>query len=185
MLTGNVINFREKDYMDIVGYYFNSYNDVYYGINSEHKQEIALFLRSFQDVREYYFRNLLLKALVNDDGYPLFEAILLITMAFDRFFNQKVAKHKHLDSYSTEDIDNFLDSFGLSDLNKYDNFYGSFDYKMSVIRNYNNLIKNKGTRRVKKLIEDMLNDSSNEYEVAINEYYIAKSTKDSIKCVDK
>jgi sugar-specific transcriptional regulator TrmB len=56
---------------------------------------------------------------------------------------------------------------------------------MSVIRNYNNLIKNKGTRRVKKLIEDMLNESSNEYEIAINEYYIAKSTKNSINYVDK
>jgi hypothetical protein len=171
--------------MDIVGYHLDSHKTYYYGINSEHKQEIALFLRSYQDVREYYFRNLLLKSLVNDDEYPLYEFILLITMALDRYFNQKVSKHKHLDSYSSEDIDNFLNSFGLSDLNRYDNFYGSFDYKMSVIRNYNNLIKNKGTRRVKKLIEDMLNESSNEYEIAINEYYIAKSTKNSINYVDK
>lgn len=182
-MIGNTFNFREKEYMDIVGYYFNSYNDVYYGVNSEHKQEIALFLRSFQDVREYYFRNILLKSLVNDDMYPLYEFVLLVTMALDRYFNQKVSKHKHLDSYTTEDINNFLNSFGLSELNKYDNFYGSFDYKMSVVRNYNNLIKNKGTRRVKGLIESMLNESSNEYEVAINEYYIAKSTKDSINYI--
>jgi len=170
--------------MDIVGYFFNSYNDRYYGMNSEHKQEIALFIRSFQDVREYYFRNILLKSLVNDDEYPLYEYILLVTMALDRYFSKKVSKHKDLDTYTTEDINNFLNSFGLSELNQYDNFYGSFDYKMSVIRNYNNLIKNKGTRKAKTLIEDMLNDSNNEYEVSINEYYIAKSTKESINYVN-
>ena len=182
-LVGNTINFREKDYMDIVGYFLNSYDEVYYGMNSEHKQEIALFIRSFQDVRDYYFKNILLKALVNSDEYPLYEYILLVTMALDRYFNQKVAKHKDLDSYTTEEINNFLDSFGLSELNKYDNFYGSFDYKMSVIRNYNRLIKNKGTRRAKSLIEEMLNDGSDEYKININEYYIAKSTKESINYV--
>jgi len=154
-------------------------------MNKEQKQEIALFLRSYQDVRDYYFKNILLKSLVNDDVYPLYEYILVVTMALDRYFNKKVSKHKHLDSYTTEDINNFLDSFGLSELNKYDSFYGSFDYKMSVIRNYNNLVKNKGTRKVKKLIEDILNESNNEYELNINEYYITKSTKDSINYVTK
>lgn len=184
-LVGNPTNYRLKDSMEIVGYFLDVYNKNYYGKNTEEKQEIALFLRSYLDVRNYYYKNLLLKGLESGDAYPVLEFILLIAMAFDRFFNKKIAKHADIDTYSTEDVNNFLDSFGLSDLNEYEDFYDSFDYKLAVVRNYNNLIKNKGTRRVKPLIEDMLNAVNEQYRIELNEYYLVKDTRESIGYVDE
>lgn len=184
-LVGNPTNYRLKDSMEIVGYFLDVYNEKYYGRTTEEKQEIALFLRSYLDVRNYYYKNLLMKGLVSGDVYPVLEFVLLIAMAFDRFFNKKIAKHADIDTYSTDDVNNFLDSFGLSELNEYEDFYDSFDYKLAVVRNYNNLIKNKGTRRVKPLIEDMLNSVNEQYRIEIDEYYLVKDTRESISYVDE
>ncbi len=184
-LVGNPTNYRLKDSMEIVGYFLDVYNKKYYGMNTEEKQEIALFLRSYLDVRNYYYKNLLMKGIVSGDAYPVLEFVLLIAMAFDRFFNQKIAKHADIDTYSTEDVNNFLDSFGLTELNEYEDFYDSFDYKLAVVRNYNNLIKNKGTRRVKPLIENMLNSVNEQYRVELDEYYLVKDTRESIVYVDE
>lgn len=184
-LVGNPTNYRLKDSMEIVGYFLDVYNEKYYGKTTEEKQEIALFLRSYLDVRNYYYKNLLLKSLEAGEAYPVLEFVLLIAMAFDRFFNKKIAKHADIDTYSTEDVNNFLDSFGLSELNEYEDFYDSFDYKLAVVRNYNNLIKNKGTRRVKPLIEDMLNSVNEQYRVELDEYYLVKDTRESVGYVDE
>lgn len=135
--------------------YFAGSNEEFafsYGDTTSEKQEINDFLETYEHVREYFYTVLSSKAFVNDDYYKAYEKLYISTAAILKTLDYKISNNKDIDRMNMEDIDNFLESYGLGILTTHKSFVNSEDYKRKIVKYYNDLMKNKGSKEVIDLL---------------------------------
>lgn len=144
---------------EIIAYYVgDEYISNGYGRFSFEKAEINNFIEIFKETRTYYYRVLLNESFTNEEEYSAYEKIMLISYAVIRFMANKIDTLKDIDSFDRNDIQNFLETFGmksLSDVLELSDFINSEAYAKNILKNYINLVQNKGSRDVVKLIEEI------------------------------
>jgi hypothetical protein len=150
---GNVYNARISSESDIIGYYIGDNTEasaftLNYGSTETDLFEIESFLDIYKTSRDYYYKVLLNKSFIQDSEYKLYEKLFIAFLSIERFLTSKIDNVHDLDFYNARDIYNFLESYGLGILNRFDFFLGIKDYKLNIIRNYNELIKKKGSKDV-------------------------------------
>jgi len=186
--SNNIYMTRISEESDIVGYYVgdgtaesaftNNYGSVDY-----QKVEILNFLDIYKTTRDYYYRVLLNKSFIFDDAYNLYEKLLIGWIAIERFLTSKISNLKDPDYYNSTDIFNFLESYGLGVLNQFNFFLGSKDYKTSIIKNFTNLIKLKGSKDIIELLLKIFDIGDTTIEIdkyllvdQVNKLYIESNT---------
>jgi hypothetical protein len=156
----NVYMSRISEESDIIGYYVGDataesafVNN--YGSRDYHRFEITQFLDIYKTSRDYYYKVLLNKSFIFEDGYSLYEKLIISWIAVERFLTSKIDNLKDPDFFNSEDIFNFLESYGLGILNQFSFFFGSKDFKTSIIKNFTNLRKFKGSKDIINLLLDI------------------------------
>jgi len=154
---GNAYFARISNESDLIGYYVGDNTPASsftngYGYFDYQKFEIQNFLEIYKETRDYYYRVLLNKSFIHDDSYSLFEKMFIGWVAIERFISSKISNLKNPDLFNSEDIFNFLESYGLGVLNSFSFFLGSKDFKINIIKNFNKLIKLKGSKDVINLL---------------------------------
>lgn len=181
--SGNSYLAKQAQTGSIVGYFIGNYQTANtfvtsYGAQLYERQEIAIFLDIYEQCRSYYYKVLLLQSLLLEDTYPLYEFLLITSIAIDRFFTVKLEDQFNFDAYTPEDIKVFFDSFGLGDLNTNTTFANEHYYKQQIAKNYNLLLKNKGTRFAINLLYRIYNNSNATFN--LNKYFLVEETSNSI-----
>jgi hypothetical protein len=145
---------RLSNESDIIGYYVEDNLNNNYGSKDYEKKEIELFLTIYQQTRDYYYRVLLNKSFIQENDYKLYEKLFISFFAIERFLNAKIENIHDPDYFNSTDIYNFLESYGLGVLNdeKYDFIIDGKDFKLNVIKLFNELVKLKGSRDVISVI---------------------------------
>jgi hypothetical protein len=151
----NVYISRMSNESDIIGYYVGDSSVLSkftnnYGAKDYQKKEIELFLKIYQETRNYYYRVLLNKSFIQEEQYKLYERLFISFFAIERFLNSKIENIHDPDYFNSRDIFNFLESYGLGVLNdeKYNFIIGGKDYKLNIVKLFNELVKLKGSRNV-------------------------------------
>ena len=143
---------RLSEESDIIGYYVadTGSEDIIgnYGIEDYEKYEIANFLDIYKETRDYYYRVLLNKSFILEEDYKLYEKLFITFFAIDRFLTSKINNLKDFDYYNDQDIENFLESYGLGVLNGFEFFVDQKNYKLNILRNFNELVRRKGSKDV-------------------------------------
>lgn len=116
-----------------------------FGSKSVDKDEIYTFLDIYNTVRNYYFTRLLNKAFINDTYYVPFEKFFLGLIAIEKFLSSRISNMRDIDKFTDEDVHNFLLSYGLKSIDESAVFSNQIEYKKDIIRNYNTLMKSKGS----------------------------------------
>lgn len=116
-----------------------------FGSKSVDKDEIYTFLDIYNTVRNYYFTRLLNKAFINDDYYVPFEKFFLGLIAIEKFLSSRISNMRDIDKFTEEDVHNFLLSYGLKSIDESAVFSNQIEYKKDIIKNYNTLMKSKGS----------------------------------------
>ena len=156
---------------DIIQYFSGPF--IEYGINGTEKNEIQLFMSLYQETRDFYYRNLLNKSFTQDQYYGPYERTYIAIFAIERYISSKIDNVHDIDYFDKNDIHNFLISYGLDVLDKSDVFYGADDYKKRIIKNFNSLIKSKGSSDVIGKLINILSDD--EVEIDIKKYLLAET----------
>jgi hypothetical protein len=145
---------RLSNESDIIGYYVEDNLNNNYGRKDYEKREIELFLTIYQQTRDYYYRVLLNKSFIQENDYKLYEKLFISFFAIERFLNAKIENIHDPDYFNSTDIYNFLESYGLGVLNdeKYNFIIDGKDFKLNVIKLFNELVKLKGSRDVISVI---------------------------------
>lgn len=162
---------------DIIQYFAGPF--IEYGITGTEKNEIQLFMSLYQETRDFYYRNLLNKSFTQDQYYGPYERIYIALFAIERYISSKIDNVHDIDYFDKNDIHNFLISYGLDVLDKSDVFYGADDYKKRIIKNFNSLIKSKGSSDVIGKLINILSDD--EVEIDIKKYLLAETQSLSTK----
>jgi hypothetical protein len=154
---GNIYNARISNESDIIGYYVGdntpaSAFTLNYGAQENERFEIEQFLDIYKTSRDYYYKVLLNKSFIQDQEYKLYEKLFIAFLAIERFLTSKIDNIHNLDYYNDRDIFNFLESYGLGVLNKFDFVTNLKNYKLSIVKNYNELIKKKGSKDVIEIL---------------------------------
>lgn len=143
-----------------------------YGKYSYENEEINNFIDIFKEVRYYYYKVLLNESFINEQHYNLYEKTILIFMAVVRFMALKLDELKNIDTYNRKDIENFLYSFGMGKLadilNLDSNFANAEIYSKKILKNYLNLVQNKGSKDVIDILEDVFSIGSTELKIYKN-----------------
>jgi hypothetical protein len=146
---------RLSNESDLIGYYVgdNTEGSSFinnYGSADFQKQEIASFLNIYRSTRNFYYQVLLNKSFLQEEEYKLYERMIIIFMAIERFMNSKIDNIHNPDYFNSTDIYNFLESYGLSILNqeRFNFVIGSKDYKLNIVKYFNDLVKLKGSKDV-------------------------------------
>ena len=179
-------NLKTNDYIIYTGresdlISFLSGDLIGYGRSSQEKQEIELLRKLYRETRDYYYKVLLNKAFITETYYRLYERFFLMSYTIERFMSSKVYNLTNIDLYNDTDCSNFLNSFGLKVLNDQvneNNFSDSLLYKKRIIANYNELMSNKGSRKVIDLFFQIFNYGEN--EITIYKYLLAKIKRDTL-----
>lgn len=179
-------NLKTNDYIIYTGresdlISFLSGDLIGYGRSSQEKQEIELLRKLYRETRDYYYKVLLNKAFITETYYRLYERFFLMSYTIERFMSSKVYNLTNIDLYNDTDCSNFLNSFGLKVLNDQvneNNFSDSLLYKKRIIANYNELMSNKGSRKVIDLFFQIFNYGEN--EITIYKYLLAKIQRETV-----
>jgi hypothetical protein len=150
---GNIAEARRANESDIIGYYIgdSTENSDFlnnYGQFEFQRNEIANFLDIYKVTRDYYYKVLLNKSFIAEDEYKLYEKLFISFFAIERFLNSKIDNIRNIDFFNSRDIFNFLESYGLGVLNSFNFFLNSKDYKLNIIRYFNELVRLKGSKDV-------------------------------------
>ncbi len=150
---GNTAEARRANESDIIGYYIgdSTENSDFlnnYGQFEFQRNEIANFLDIYSVTRDYYYKVLLNKSFIAEDEYKLYEKLFISFFAIERFLNSKIDNIRNIDFFNSRDIFNFLESYGLGILNSFNFFLNSKDYKLNIIRYFNELVRLKGSKDV-------------------------------------
>jgi hypothetical protein len=145
---------------DLIGYYIGDrtvesefINN--YGSKDYQRREIENFLNIYKTTRDYYYKVLLNKSFIQEDQYKLYERLMITFMAIERFLNSKIENLKNPDFFNTQDIFNFLESYGLGILNdkRFDIYVTDVkNYRLNIIKYFNDLVKLKGSKNVIELL---------------------------------
>lgn len=170
---------RKARESDIIQYASGTYEDYDYGdaVSTENNKyienkEIELFMEIYQETRDYYYARLLNKSFVHDDFYNNFEKFFIAFYAVERFISAKIDVIHDIDHFDSTDISNFLKSYGLDVLDASATFYNQDLYKLNIIKEFKNLIKNKGTSKVTEYLMKIFNGKNS--EIKINKYLLAE-----------
>lgn len=170
---------RKARESDIIQYVSGTYEDYDYGdaVSTENNKyienkEIELFMEIYQETRDYYYARLLNKSFVHDDFYNSFEKFFIAFYAVERFISAKIDVIHDIDHFDSTDISNFLKSYGLDVLDASATFYNQDLYKLNIIKEFKNLIKNKGTSKVTEYLMKIFNGKNS--EIKINKYLLAE-----------
>lgn len=175
---------RKARESDIIQYASGTYEDYDYGdaVSTENNKyienkEIELFMEIYQETRDYYYARLLNKSFVHDDFYNNFEKFFIAFYAVERFISAKIDVIHDIDHFDSTDISNFLKSYGLDVLDASATFYNQDLYKLNIIKEFKNLIKNKGTSKVTEYLMKIFNSKNS--EIKINKYLLAEISGNS------
>ena len=175
---------RKARESDIIQYVSGTYEDYDYGdaVSTENNKyienkEIELFMEIYQETRDYYYARLLNKSFVHDDFYNNFEKFFIAFYAVERFISAKIDVIHDIDHFDSADISNFLKSYGLDVLDASATFYNQDLYKLNIIKEFKNLIKNKGTSKVTEYLMKIFNGKNS--EIKINKYLLAEISGNS------
>lgn len=175
---------RKARESDIIQYASGTYEDYDYGdaVSTENNKyienkEIELFMEIYQETRDYYYARLLNKSFVHDDFYNNFEKFFIAFYAVERFISAKIDVIHDIDHFDSADISNFLKSYGLDVLDASATFYNQDLYKLNIIKEFKNLIKNKGTSKVTEYLMKIFNGKNS--EIKINKYLLAEISGNS------
>lgn len=151
---------RKSSELEIIRYFADYQRDdkdlaiIGFGSKSSDKDEIYSFLDIYNSVRHYYFTRLLNKAFINDTYYVPFEKFFFGLIAIERFMSARISNMRNIDKFTEEDVHNFLLSYGLKSIDESAVFSSQIEYKKDIIKNYNTLMKSKGSLKcLNKLYE--------------------------------
>jgi hypothetical protein len=172
---------RLSNESDIIGYYVGDGSTLSeftnnYGDRDYEKREIELFLTIYQQTRDYYYRVLLNKSFIQEGDYKLYEKLFISFFAIERFLNSKIENIHDPDYFNSTDIYNFLESYGLGVLNdeKYNFILGERDYKLNIVKLFNELVKLKGSRDVISVLLRVF--EVGDFEAEIRKFLIYEET---------
>ena len=161
-------NSRESD---IIRYMAGPIYENRYGSNQSQKKEIEYFLELYEETRNYYYMKLLNKSFVHDEYYDEYEKYFIMLYTIERFISYKIDLIRDIDYFDETDIHNFLLTYGLDKLDSSAVFYKQDDYKLEIIRNFTQLVKNKGTTDVVRTLLKIFN--GNDAEIEIGKYMLS------------
>lgn len=151
---------RKSSELEIIRYFADYQREdkdlavIGFGSRSSDKDEIYSFLDIYNSVRHYYFTRLLNKAFINDTYYVPFEKFFFGLVAIERFISARISNMRNIDKFTEEDVHNFLLSYGLKSIDESAVFSSQIEYKKDIIKNYNTLMKSKGSLKcLNKLYE--------------------------------
>lgn len=151
----NMYAARAMPESSLIGFYIgdNSKDTLFlnnYGYKNQEKVEIANFLEIYRTSREYYYKVLLNKAFVKDPEYSLYEKLMITYIAIERFLNSKIENLRNPDYFTSKDIFNFLESYGLGVLNneEFNFIIAEKDFKLNIVKYFNDLVRLKGSKDV-------------------------------------
>lgn len=168
----------------IVYYSGDNYISNGYGQYSYQKSEISQFIGIFKETREYFYRVLLNEAFVHEEEYGAYEKTFLTFLAVMRFMDAKLDTIRDIETFTRDDIENFLTTFGLGSLAKILDvsvFLNSEAYSKALIRRYIELMQNKGSREVINVLQEVFSLNTTELVIYKNILVGEKNIDESIK----
>lgn len=157
---------------DLIVYYSgDNYISNNYGTYAYHKSEISLFREIYKETREYFYTVLLNEAFTNEEEYSFYEKYFITFLSIVRFMDAKLDTVRDIESFSKDDIENFLVSFGLGSLATILDisvFTNSESYSKSLIRRYIELMQSKGSRKVIDILQETFSINSTELVIYKN-----------------
>ena len=171
----------------IVYYSGDNYISNGYGQYSYQKSEISQFIGIFKETREYFYRVLLNEAFVHEEEYSAYEKTFLTFLAVMRFMDAKLDTIRDIETFTRDDIENFLTTFGLGSLAKILDvsiFLNSEAYSKALIRRYVELMQNKGSREVINVLQEVFSLNTTELVIYKNILVGEKNIDESIKLED-
>lgn len=168
----------------IVYYSGDNYISNGYGQYSYQKSEISQFIGIFKETREYFYRVLLNEAFVHEEEYSAYEKTFLTFLAVMRFMDAKLDTIRDIETFTRDDIENFLTTFGLGSLAKILDvsvFLNSEAYSKALIRRYIELMQNKGSREVINVLQEVFSLNTTELVIYKNILVGEKNIDESIK----
>ena len=148
--------------------YFAGNSDTYsngYGDRKSEREEIQLFLDTYEHVREFWYSTLSGKAFTNGEYYKSFERMMITTFAIMKTLDNKMDNLKDIDKLNGEDIDNFLESYGLGIVTKYGAFANEDEYKRRLLKYYNELMKAKGSKEVIDILSNVFDIGNTDVDI--------------------
>lgn len=183
---GNPYRARILPESSIISYYYgDNYISNGYGKRMYQIEEIKRFLYTYNLIREYYYFVLLNESFIHDSDYKVYEKFFLGVCAIERTISGKIDTLKDIDSFDDNDVVNFLETYGLSVLSerlKTNNFIGNEKYSRRILKFYNELMKNKGSKKVVDMLIEIFDFGDT--EIDIRKFILAQknsSTDESIE----
>lgn len=174
---------RAANESDLIAFYYG--DKVFengYGKKLYEQEEINNFLDIFHQTRDFFYSVLLNESFVNDDDYALYEKLYISVFAIERFISSKILKLKEIDYFNETDITNFLKTYGLDvldELLKTKDFINSEAYQKRLLKYFNDLVKNKGSKAVCDLLVKIFD--FDDTDITIKKYILAENTSFSDK----
>lgn len=162
-LKFNCYKARRAREADIIRYFSGTFLN--YGVTSTEINEITNFIEIYEETRDYFYRNLLNKALIGEDNYQGMERMFITTYSIERFISSKLDNLRDIDLYNAKDIHNFLVSYGLKSIDGI-KFSTALESKKKIIYNYKDLMKLKGSDSVVKILLNAFNTEDTEVELS-------------------
>lgn len=175
-LYANVYHARTANQSDIIAYYYG--DDIIsngYGKKSYQIQEIYLFLDLYIKVRNIYYKVWLNKSFINEDEYPAYEKFMISAFAIEKFLDEKIENIHNPDFFDETDVKNFLISYGLKELTEKKQFVGQFDMQLNIVKNFNKLVRNKGSRKIVSILNEILDSEA--YDIDVKKYLLLRTFK--------
>ncbi len=150
-ILGNTYNSRHANNGEIIRYYDDGtvYDDY----------EVEEMMTLHHECRDFFYRAIRNDSFVTSEYYDVMENLLISWMTIERYLTARVENLKEIDSFTQTEIDNFLDSYGLSAIKTNDVFYNKTDYQKTIIANYNKLMQLKGSRDVITFLNTMFDST--------------------------
>jgi hypothetical protein len=150
---GNSYKARVAEDSEIIGYFIGDNTRLSaftrnYGAKRYQKEEIYKFLDIYKLTRDYFYKVLRNNSFIFDDAHSLYEKLFISFFAIERFLNSKIENIHDLDYYNSQDIENFLESYGLGIINQFKFLIDGEDYKINIVKNFAELTRKKGSKDV-------------------------------------
>jgi hypothetical protein len=150
---GNAYKARVAEDSEIIGYFIGDNSELSaftrnYGAKKYQKEEIYKFLDIYKSTRDYFYKVLRNNSFIFDDAHSLYEKLFISFFAVERFLNSKIENIHDLDYYNSQDIENFLESYGLGIINQFKFLIDGEDYKINIVKNFAELTRKKGSKDV-------------------------------------
>lgn len=173
-LYANAYHARISNQSDIIAYYYgDNIISEGYGRKSYQIQEIYLFLDLYTKIRNIYYKVWLNKSFITEDEYPAYEKFMISAFTIEKFLDEKIENIHNLDFFDETDVKNFLISYGLKELTEKEQFVGQFDMQFNIVKNFNELVRNKGSRRIVSILNDILDSEA--YDIEVKKYLLLRT----------